>query len=152
MDDCPYCLEAQAGGYDEDGKCCPSCPGEMKVSDSPEVNLSNVNAAEILAKLDLSTEDLSGRVEARDLGDFRRRIFRAWNGDLDRMVREPYTIPGGSGKPFVMTDSEGVTHIQRMGATVHYGGNSLDQIRRRLQQLDQLAQYAQENGFALVWG
>lgn len=153
---CPWCAEAKAEGTPQNehgGYCDPWCNGTTIDPHGHWVNLAEANAASMLRLLGVrcdSASDLYGQIEA---GDLRQRIFLARNQPAAREAHtfEGYEVAGGHAGTKVVTDEEtGLARIQRMGAGYISGGCSDEQIVRRLGQLDDLAKWAQDNGYTTI--
>jgi len=149
---CPYCQEAgveypEGNGYG--GKCDHFCPGFYWESASPRVNYANGNAAAILRLLGFREEVLCGSCSAADL---RQRILRARNADRSALVREAEFTPGGHAGVKVSREGN-VLSAQRMGAALYDGANTDADTLRRIAGLENLALWAQENGYSeITWG
>jgi hypothetical protein len=146
---CPYCAEAVKGGWDTDGMCDPWCEGTEEQTEAPEANFANGNARDILELLGLGSE-LWGQAPTATV---RQGLLKARNGNRDHLTREPSRMEGGHAGTKVSHDETGMPRIQRMGATVIDGGNTDEQTVRRLDALEALCQWAQENGGSVIcWG
>lgn len=151
---CPWCKQAVEGGYDVDGKCDPWCNGTMTTREAPEVNIGHGAIGGLVRLLGLpggDTGDIYGSMDATEVADFRRAIFKALNKDRSSLVVEPYELKGGHAGTAIVKDEDGTPRIQRMGAGYISFGNTDEQTVRRLTDLDKLAQYAQEKGYGISW-
>jgi hypothetical protein len=140
-------------GNGRGGKCDPFCTGATEESEAPEVNLANATARPILGLLGLLSEtdgdDLCGNCDAATL---RQRIFRARNRDRSAALREGYELEPGHAGVAVVQGEDGLTHIERRGPRMIVCEFTDDQVLDRLDLLDRLAQWAQENGHPIHWG
>lgn len=150
---CPFC---QADGVPfpqgngRGGKCDPFCQGGYEESEAPEVNLSNANAAGILALLGFQGEDLGCGSAPATL--IRHKILFALNRDRSHLVSEATFTPGGT-RTIIGVNEDGLPAIQRMGPSVIDCGNTDEQTLHRLQSLQRLALWAQDNNLPTIsWG
>lgn len=147
---CQFCEPARERGYaTPEGRCDEICTGFEMESEAPEANFANANAAGLLALLGFDSHDLYGECDAATM---RQRILRARNGDRSALVSEAKTIPGGYGGTRVVEGEDGLPTIQRMGPTVHFGGNTDERTLERLASLEALALWAQEHNMQIHWG
>ena len=169
---CPYCAEARSdredyimGRFSLDGewvkdpdslsdadwqrvRCEPWCQGTRMESESPDPNFANANARAVLQLLGMDAEYLCGSCDAATM---RQRLFVARNSDRSSALRDGYELsPGHLGTAVVERD--GIPTIERRGCGIIEGGNTDAQTLRRLDALDELATYAQENSFEISWG
>jgi hypothetical protein len=151
---CPFCDEPWADypeGNGKGGRCDAYCTGSTDESRAPEVNLSSVNAQDILGLLGWNTrEDVWGG--SCSGGEMRQRIFKARNADRKDLVKDGYELGPGHAGTAVVKDEDGMTRIERRGPRVISFGNTDEQTLRRLASLEALAVYAQEHGFEISWG
>lgn len=128
--------------------CDPWCRGTREESTAPEVNFANVNARAVLQLLKFDTEDLCG---ATDGSTLRQRILMARNADRSSALREEVNLKGGHAGTAVEVH-DGVTTIVRKGCAVFQPANTDEDTLRRLSFLENLAVFAQEHNFEVVWG
>lgn len=117
---------------------------------APSANFANVNAGAILRLLGLYGDgELWGSCEA---GKLRQRILRARNNDRTAAIEAPYELEPGHAGTAVVTE-DGITRLERRGPRVISFGNTDRQTLRRLEDLDQLAIWAQWHQHAIIyWG
>ena len=151
---CKYCKQdreyyGEDARENERGGCCtPVCDGTRMESESPDPNFANTNARAILQLLGMDAEYLCGSCDAATM---RQRLFVARNSDRSSALRDGYELsPGHLGT--VVVERDGIPTIERRGCGIIEGGNTDAQTLRRLDALDELATYAQENGFEISWG
>ena len=137
--------------YDDNSKCelCNGS-GELEdfVSDAPELNVSNSNAAAILDMLGLEF-DYSGIVTHDKLQDLMTRLIKLKNSDKQQHTQEPTTNFGQ--RRTSVDPKTGLTTIGR-GPTVHDSGRSHSQVERYVDTLMDMVKFAIKNDAALGWG
>ena len=133
---------------------CYVCKGlgicEQTVFDVEPLNMSNANAASVFSLIGIHGEDVYyGSVEADKVADLRRRIFMALNrqDEIASAVRPThieYTTR-------VVTDDDGLSRIDRAPRLFSMGNNE-EYLVRRLRDIDELLQKAQEKNCGIYWG
>lgn len=153
---CRFCQEEWAEfpeGNGRGGKCDSFCTGFEDVPDAPEVNLSEGSAAGLLSLLGLRGDANDPSCGSCEVATFRRRLMLARNSDRSALDVEPGTFPGGYAGVQVTTGADGIPTIQRMGARYIEVGNTDEQTMNRLERLERLALWAQEQGHPeITWG
>lgn len=130
--DFPGCTEGNRCGYCDDGV------EHRRVSDAPELNLANGNAAAICRMLSMPDEGGYGYIDATVVPMVRETILGALNA---RSMRRPL---------------DRATHAYGGPGTGHCRvievGNDDDSTMRRLMDLDAVLAWAEENQSAVSWG
>lgn len=142
---CPFCVESRENGWTgPDENCDEFCRGFMEESTSPEVNLANVNARDIMTLMGFpKDDDLVGSCTAAEM---RHGVMRAKHFNRSHLVREPSTTYGDS---YVEVAQEGnLLTIHRMvtTATMIDSGRTDEYLLSALERLERLALWAQDNG------
>ena len=153
---CSWCVKARREGeavvniHGREGCCDRFCTGTTSESTGPEVNIGQANARGILGLLGFTYEDgdMYGHCDG---GELRQRIFRARNSDRSAALRDYKYLPGGHAGVQVV-HAGNVSHVQRMGAATIMCGNTDERTLARLDVLEVLATWAQENGYQISWG
>ncbi len=137
---CEYCEQYGAEYPQWDNKCSPFCDGERtRFVDAPEVNMSNGNGIAILSIIlngeVASSELYTGDWDTEELPKIAKRILWLLNTDS-----EARSICYESS-----TESSG-------GATIHWQGRDMDYVRTRLEQLQEIVEYAAKHNYCVAWG
>ena len=151
---CQWCVVAQdRNEATPEGRCDKWCEGFTRESVAPTCNFANASIRALAPLLGIDAHDLCGDIEHIHLGSFRQRILLAKNSATTRqpLVQAGYEIEGGHAGMAVV-NVNGIPTFQKMGAHVVNFGNTDDQTIGRLNALDRLASWAQDNGFGLSWG
>lgn len=147
---CQFCEDWLKKGWLQEGERCDArCDGTEEVSEAPEANFSQGNAASVLRLLGFPTNgnDMYGSCGGTEL---RQRIFKARNIDRSAAIQAPLHLKGGDRG--VRVSHEGnVATMERMGAEVFHCGNTDEQTLRRLDNLEALAVWAQEHDQEVSW-
>ncbi len=142
--DFPGCVEGNRCGYCVDGM------DVIDTSEAPEVNMSETNAAHLLALLSQTThDDEFGSWQVGYLPMIRRAIMRIRANANSRKhlvneVSETFNVR-------VVNGPDGVSAIER-GCRVINCGNTDEQTMRRLDKLEAVVIYAQVHGWEVHWG
>ena len=116
------------------------CPDAPRESESPAANFANMNARAVLSLLDEDFDDLYGNWDVATLASVRQRLLVLINsiGKYGAMAIAIFdrreTITGGNGT-----------------ATMITCGNTSDDTLRRLQYIEEVVIYAQENSYSVSW-
>jgi len=142
--------EGREPDVNEHGGCCdPWCNGLEEMSEAPEPNFANGNTSGILHLLGLSTE-LWGEAPVSTI---RQGLLRAFNTDRSDLVCEPSDLPAGHAGTAITKDEDGLDRIERRGCQVICFGNTDEQTTRRLHNIQDLCQWAEENDRPTIcWG
>lgn len=122
-------------------RCSSDCNGtSFETSTAPEVNLSNVNAGDLLRLLGLYNEDgdLWGELPVDEIPDTLRQLLLVLNRANERghLLVEPSVVYGRNGA----------------GARFIECGRSDERIIRALTALQTLLVFGAENSFDVSWG
>lgn len=126
-----FCTPEDRCGYCDNGFI------EEVVAEAPSLNVSSGET--LLETLGFSPE-VQGTWEVSDLPNVRRAIVRA----LSR------TLPTFEGYEEQTVHVEGERIVP--GCRVIHGGNTADQITRRLETLDKVVRWAQDHQMGVAWG
>ena len=139
--DFPNCLPDNRCGYCQDGI------EHVRVTDLPEVNMAEGNAADILKLLGLPNDDC-GVWEVPEMADIRQRILRVRaTGETSQLNREASDSQGTR----VVRNEDGLPEIQKTCRAVDFG-NTDAQTLRRLGALEELLVAAQKAQLRVCWG
>jgi hypothetical protein len=101
----------------------------------PEANFSNANARNLLGLLGIETDpELCGEIPHDQIASVRREITRARNGDRSQALT-PSSVSREANGPLLIEC-----------------GSTDEQVLYRLEKLDMVLRYAQEQGFSVHWG
>ena len=121
------CSEAERCGY------CDNGMEDVRTSDAPEANFSNVNAGRLLLALGVMGDPSYGEVKAGDIPAFRRAIVRALNKDMSPLAT-----------PFSHTKRPGKDEVFQMEVTE-------ESFQRRFEAVDAICKVAQEREVGIHW-
>lgn len=129
---------------------CEYCKGRKVFTDYEmpvELNVSNANAQAIIDMLGLEF-DYSGYIPPERMPELRRKLIKLKNGEIDAYTKEPTKQQGPVRR---YKDDDGMDRIGR-GATVYDFGRSNEQVKRYIDKLLELLDFAQKNDAIVTWG
>ena len=126
-----FCTPEDRCGYCDNGFI------EEVVAEAPSLNVSSGET--LLETLGFSPE-VQGTWEVSDLPNVRRAIVRGLN--------RPLPTFDGYEEQTVHVEGERIVP----GCRVIHGGNTADQITRRLETLDKVVRWAQDHQMGVAWG
>lgn len=155
--ECWYCdgsgVDPQS---DDDHKYpCSRCKGEKETeewtSDSPELNVSNDNAMEILNMLGIPNNEIEsvGTIDKSKLPEIMRRLIKLKNGDISA-----HTSSDTKNQPKMQhyKDDTGMDRIGYNEPRIYNFGRSHSQVERYIDRLIAMIQFAQKNDCTIGWG
>lgn len=120
-----------------------------RVSELPELSLSNCTARAVMDLLGMPFDGWGGEAAGTELDAFIERCLRVVNGaSVEAFVDEGFVEQGAMR---VVNGADGVTTIGR-GATFIELGVPEDRLRRRVADLLGLFTQARKGGFKVCWG
>lgn len=120
-----------------------------KVSDLPEVNLSNATAKAVMDLLGVPFDEWGGEASGVELDGFIERSLRVVNGaSVEAFVEEGFVQEGAMR---MVGGAGGVTRIGR-GCTLIDLGVPEERVRRRVADLLELFTRARKGGYKVCWG
>ena len=144
------CRDCDGTGKDRT-QLCVYCGGtgkeEDRVSDAPELQVSNANGEEIQRMLGLDP-DYSGIIHNKDLPDIMRRLIILKNKGSQQYTKDASVDRGTMRR---QSDDQGVARIGR-GPTMYDAGRSQSQVDRYIDRLIEIIQFAQKNNTSIGWG
>lgn len=139
-------------GADECRMCDGKGERERELSDAPELNVSNSNAAVIMKMLGVEY-DYSGGIDPEDIPAIKRRLIQLVNdpNGISSYTRDPSTSQ--STKMVKTKDDSGITKIApKKGATMIDMGLPKEQIQSYVDRILPILDYAQKKKVEVVWG
>ena len=137
---CEWCEKYGHENPEWGNKCDPHCSGKRTCFvEAPEVNMSNGNGIALLSlilKGEVASDELyMGSWEIEELPKIAKRILWLLNtySDANSICYDSFSESNG-------------------GATIHWQGRTMDYVDRRLEQLQEIVQYAAKNNYCVAWG
>jgi len=143
---CEYC---DGDAQDYEGNICRHCKGlGFQYADEivPEMNVSNLNFETVAQLLGIEF-DYAGCLDSKKLPEYRRKLVSLMNQPTERFTRE-YSKERGDTR---MDTSGEVPEIKR-GPELHIMPLTDEKIKRYIEQLIIIIDFAQKNNGSVCWG
>lgn len=131
---------------------CDMCDGSGKldndVCDGPQVNLSNMNAGDVIRDMLGQEFDYVGMVEKKDMPKLRQRLIRMINVEKDR---ERMTLDPSDEQKTRVGKKNGVSSIEK-GPRMISPGRDDSQVKQLASQILKVVEYAAKHDLILSWG
>jgi hypothetical protein len=145
------CADVQRWENDPEAKCYPMCKGTQEESTAPEVNFSNVNAANVLDLLGLyNPEGPWGSLPVEEIPAVLQRCMAVLSRDSERahLIENAHEEKG---RRRVAVNDDGMPEIRTGCRVIHCGNTDADTVRR-VTAVQTLLAWAHERGLGVSWG